>query len=83
MKGFAGKFIITLVMLGMFSFTYIALNEAYDPLKDFADAQITNADSINTVTLVDIQWAWIPIAVLFSYVVWSIEKPRKERGVTF
>lgn len=81
--GFLGKFIITIVMLGMFSFVYISLNEAYEPLKVFADAQITDADSVNTVSLIDIQWTWIPIAVLFSYVVWSIEKPRKEKAVAF
>lgn len=83
MKGLAGKFIITLLMFGMFSFLWIALNEAYDPLHTFAVANIADTDSVNTVTLIDIIWTWLPIAVLFSFLVWNIETSRKEREVVF
>ena len=83
MKGLAGKFIVTLLMFGMFSFLWIALNEAYDPLHTFAVANISDAVSVNTVTLIDIIWTWLPIAVLFSWLVWNIETSRKEREVVF
>jgi hypothetical protein len=83
MKGLAGKFILTLIMFGMFSFLYIALNEAYDPLHTFATSQISDSDSLNTVTILNTMWLWLPIAVMFSYLVWNIETARKEREVVF
>ena len=83
MKGLAGKFILTLIMFGMFSFLWIALNEAYDPLHTFATGSITDADSLNTVTVIDIIWMWLPVTALFSWLVWNITTAKNEREVVF
>jgi hypothetical protein len=80
-KGFLGKFIFTIVMLGLFSLAYIAMDQVYDPFLTFAEAQSTDADSLEKISIVDIMWVYIPMAVLFSFLVWAIEFPRKEREV--
>ena len=83
MKGYVGKFIITILMFGMFSLLFIALNEAYDPLHDFALGQITDAGSQNTITIMNIMWIWLPITVLFGFLVWVISQAKKQEGLTF
>ena len=83
MKGYLGRFIIVLVMMGLFSLLFIALNRAEVVFFNFADAQITEPGARNTIILLEVMWTWIPIAVLFSFFVYSIAKPRKEREVTF
>jgi len=81
MKGYVGKWILTLIMFGMFSLFYIALNEAYNPLYTWASGAITDSDSSNSVSILNVIWMWFPIAVLFSYFVYSIIKPSREREV--
>ena len=81
MKGSAGKFIIMLVFLAFFSFFHIAFNEAYNPLHTWAGTAITDADSVNTISILNIMWTWFPVAVLFSYFIYSVSKAQQERGV--
>ena len=83
MKGFVGKMMITIVMLGLFSLIFIAFDQVYDVMKTFADDNVSDATTTDSVFLVDIAWTWLPVAVLFSFVVWSIVKPTKEREVSF
>lgn len=83
MKGFVGKFMMTLIMLGLFSLLYTALNETMSPLQTFATAQITDADSIETMNLLNTMWTWIVVAVAFSFVVWVIFTARREKEVRF
>jgi hypothetical protein len=80
MKGYMGKFIMTLFMLGMFSIAYIGLNEAMENIKTEADTIITNPDSQDTKTLLNLMWVWLPIAVLFSYFIFSITRPERQSG---
>ena len=83
MKGYLGKFVIVLVMMGLFSLLYIALDQAEELLFAFANAQSTDAGSLNSITITNIMWVYLPVAVLFSFLVYNIEKPRKEREVSF
>lgn len=76
-----GKFILMLIMLGLFSIFYISLNEVYTPTYTWAQSEITDSDSVNTMSLMNVIWIWWPIAVLFSYIIYSINKARQERDV--
>jgi len=81
MKGFVGKFIIVLVALGLFSFLYTALNEAYAPLYTWATGEITDSDSLNAVAILNEMWLWFPIGVIFSYMLYSIRKSQRTKEV--
>ena len=79
MKGFVGAWIILLFMLGMFSFMYIALNKAYTPIYTWSQTQITDASNQKTQSTLNILWFYWPLAILFSYIVYSIAKPSREK----
>jgi len=81
MKGYLGNYIILIIMLGLFSFMFIALNEAYTMMHTWTATAITDADSINTVSILNIIWVWFPVAVLLSYMVYSIGKAQHQKEV--
>ena len=78
MKGYAGKFILMLIMLGVFSILYITTNEAYGGMYTWGSANITDADSLNTLNILNIMWVWFPVAVLFTYIIYTIDKSQQE-----
>jgi len=80
MKGSMGRFVLMWVFLAMFSFFHIAFGAAYNPLHTWAAANITDAGSLNTVSIIDIMWTWFPVAVLFSYFIYSISSAQSDRG---
>ena len=77
--GFTGMFFFMLVMLGMFSLLYIALDTAEDKFRDFADTNIDESSNIDAVTLVGIEWMYLPLAAIFSFIVWGINRARRDR----
>lgn len=77
MKGYAGKFILMLIMLGVFSIVYITTNKAYEGVYAWGVTYITGTDSTNTLTLLNTAWVWFPVAVLFTYVLYTIDKAQK------
>ncbi len=77
--GFVGMFFFMLVMLGMFSFLYIALDQAEDDFRSFADNNINEQSNIDAITLVGIEWLYLPLAAVFSFIVWGINRARRDR----
>lgn len=81
MKGYLKSYILVIIMLGMFSILSIAFNEIYTPLHSFATSEVTDSNSLNTINIINWMWVWFPVGVLFSYVIYSIRKPQKEKEV--
>ena len=81
MKGSMGRFVLTLVFLALFSFFHIAFGAAYNPLHTWALANITDAGALNSISIIDIMWTWFPVAVLFSYMIYSVTRAQSDRGV--
>ena len=77
--GFIGLFFVMIVMLGMFSLLYIALDEAEDKFKSFADTNVNDPANVDAITIVAIEWMYLPAAALFSFIVWAINRARRDR----
>jgi hypothetical protein len=80
--GFNGAFFFMIIMVGLFSITYIALDTAYGKFHTFAQGNIDTSASKNTVSQMDIAWTYLPGAVLFSFLVWVINRGRRDRDNT-
>jgi hypothetical protein len=78
MKGYVGKFIVMLVMLGIFSIVFITTNKAYEGVYSWGASNIDDADSVVTLTLLNTAWVWFPVVVLFTYVIYTIDKSQQE-----
>ena len=81
MKGFMGRYVFTIIMFGMFIFIYIALDRAFTPLHTFALGSISSSASLETLAIVNSMWLWLPMAALFSYILYNINKSRREKEV--
>jgi len=68
-----------IVMLALIIITYIALDKGHTELKEYADANIVETESKNTVNYLNLMWLWFPIFMLFTMVMYVISRT-DERG---
>jgi hypothetical protein len=70
-----------LAMMAMFSFLYISLDRGHTEFFSFGSSNIADSNHITTMNIINTAWIWLPGAVLFSFLIWNITKPSKERQV--
>jgi hypothetical protein len=73
--------IIFFLIMGMFSFVYIALNAVVNSSPGPTGLTITDPGSTRTASILMILWTWWPVAVLFAGVVYLIDKASKQNEV--
>lgn len=76
---FMGWFTVLMVMMALIVITYIALDKGHTELKSYADSNIVETESKNTVTYLNMMWMWFPIFMLFTMVMYVISRT-DERG---
>lgn len=71
---FMGWFIVLLIMFSLVVMVYIALDKGHTELKSFADSNIIESESQNTVKILNLMWVWFPILMLFTMVMYIISR---------